>query len=103
MAAPDEPPHKLYRAMVAQSLFRYAPPLGIDPEVALRVHLAKSYTDTSAALVEAIAGNAPPQQIRALRNGLFVFAAGLFAFGRSDVAENLIEHLPPSGSVRRLA
>lgn len=103
MADSDLPPHRLYREMVKQTLFRYVSPPGVDPEVALRLHLEKLYAEESAALNAAIAASAPQEQIMARRNGVFVLAAGLFAFGRIDVAEDLVEHLPPSGNVRRLA
>jgi hypothetical protein len=96
-------PSRLYRTAVEQTLFRYAAPADVDPDLALRSHLEASHTRESARLRAAVASGAPGEEVTAIRNGLFVFAVGLFAFGRSDLAEEVIDHLPASGDIRRLA
>jgi hypothetical protein len=43
-----------------------------------------------------------PKQI-SIRSERFIFAAGLFAYGQLDVADDLLDDMPASGSIRKLA
>jgi hypothetical protein len=98
-----ERPSTLYRRAVQQMLFRWSPPAGTDPEVALRRHLETQHAQDAQALKDAVARGASSDEITALKNGLFVYAVGLFAFGRANLAEEILDNMPSTGDVRRLA
>jgi len=98
-----ETPSRLYRTAVRQALFRYVPRAANDPDAELLTYLETHYAAEKASLASAKAGRAPEKEIAALRNGLFVFAAGLFAYGHVEAAEDVIDCIPSSGAIRNLA
>ncbi len=97
-----EVPSRLYRTAVRQLLFRWVPPAGADPDAALRAHLEARYAEEKARWA-AVAGQDAGAETTAVRNGLFVLAAGVFAYGRLEAAADVVDHVPSSGAVRRLA
>ena len=102
MSVPERP-GTLYRAAVRQLLFRYAPAAGGDADLQLLDHLEQQYAEERRTLAAAEAAGAPEPQLTATRSALFVFSVGLLAFGRIERARDVIDYMPSSGSVRRLA
>lgn len=103
MAPGHQPPSRLYRTAVRQTLTQYRPRAGVDPEEDFRDFLQACYREERARLESLKASEAGPQESLMIKNGLFVLATGLFAFGRIEVAEDLLDYLPSSGGIRKLA
>ncbi|MEC4893536.1 MAG: hypothetical protein SAL07_10110 [Oscillatoria sp. PMC 1051.18] len=69
-----------------------------------RRELEVEYEKTKAKLSNLLATNASPSTIKAEKNGLFIISAGLFAYGRLDVAEDVLDCIPGGrGSINDLA
>ena len=103
MASVSERPSKLYRAAVRELLTQFEPAAYDDPEAGFFEYLEANHRAEKARLASSPTAQAPPTQVLAIRNGLFVLAAGLLAHGRIEVAEELLDFLPSSGAVRNLA
>lgn len=96
-------PSRLYRTAVQQTLTQYRPTGGVEPDEDFLDYLRSGYAAETARLESLTAADPTAGESLAIKNGLFVFAAGLLAFGRIDVAEDLLDYLPSSGGIRKLA
>lgn len=65
-------------------------------------YLDACYKADSQALAAAGIDSEAPRSVSDVKNGVFVFAVGLFTFGRLDVVEDIIKRMPSSGQVRGL-
>jgi hypothetical protein len=100
----EEPiqPARFYRDTVRQLWRQYDVHLPIL-ETDFRAYLEHQYAIEQARLAELITRDDTQTDITATRNGLFVLAAGLLSYGRLDAADTLVDYVPASGAIRRLA
>jgi hypothetical protein len=102
-APKSDPVVALYRDWVRQTLFRYRAAPGQDPDQQLRTHLETGYAEAKSALAKMRAEDAPASHIQGQEIAVFVFAAGLFTYGKVDVAEEIVDYIPPAANIRKLA
>ena len=93
-----ERPCELYRKAV-RDLFREFRSHPAASDERFRRYLQSTYEDYKARLHS----SDPKSDPETLRDGLFILAAGLFAYGNLEVADDLLDYVPPSGSIRNLA
>ena len=100
---PEELPSRFYRRAVRQICTQYRPAPDADPDGDFHDYLRSSYEAEKARLAALEAEpDKHPASLRT-RDGQFIFAAGLLAYGQLDVAEDLLDFPPPSGAIRNLA
>jgi len=76
----------------------------LDSNIALRTILENLYNESKERLSQLHNKNASESIIKSEKAGLFVLGAGLFTFGRLDVAEDILTGIPGGrGSIRQLA
>jgi hypothetical protein len=89
------PPALIYRDAVRQLCINYTPAVDKDPEEDFYLYLDSLYQQYHATF---------DAESETDRNALFFLAAGLLSFGKIDVAEDLIDYLPPGrAGIRQLA
>jgi len=103
MTSERELPSRFYRTAVRQLCRQYTPTPGKDPDEDLLDYLQSNYEEAKTRLEPLTADNRRDPDNMARRGARFVFAAGLLAYGRLDVAEDLLDCLPSSGGIRKLA
>lgn len=98
---------KRYRDMVRSDLelFRHPIPHSSNPDIAFCSYLETLYDEAKGRLLRLLEQKASNSTIRDERFCLFVYGAGLFTFGRLDVAEDILAGIPfmGQGGIRRLA
>ena len=95
----NERPCDLYRKTVRDLIHQFR--ASGDTEETFRRYLQTTYAECAARLRSAD----PKSEEAAIaeRNGVFLLASGLFAYGHIEVAEDLLDYLPSSGGIRHLA
>lgn len=94
---------RFYRNMVRQICEMYAPIPAIDDNARFFRYLEQRYDNAKRRIQNLLDKHAEVSEIDLERHALFVFAAGLLTYGRVDVVDDILAHIPPSGHVRRLA
>lgn len=74
----------------------------IESDDEFYTYLDSSYRADKQALQEAGYVVGSPKSVSGVTNGMFVFAVGLFTYGRLDVVEDIVKRIPKTGNVRRL-
>jgi hypothetical protein len=74
----------------------------LDSDTEFYHYLERCYNADKKALDDAGIKKGSPKSVSGITNGLFVFAVGLFTFGRLDVAEDIVHRAPKTGALRRL-
>ncbi|MCG8558690.1 MAG: hypothetical protein MI824_02715 [Hyphomicrobiales bacterium] len=97
-----ELPSRLYRTAVRQVCTQYKPAPERDPEADFHDYLRSCYREETARLAALSAEDADHPERMLSRHARFVFAAGLFAYGHIEVAEDLLDGQPPTGGIRKL-
>jgi hypothetical protein len=92
-------PSEFYIAAVRQLCFQYEKS-GRDDFLAYLIENYDNDKKQLLSLPEQESSN--DQQAAELRNGIFVFAVGMFAHGKLSAAEDTLTFLPNSGAVRKL-
>ena len=82
---------------------QYHAPSDVDADEHFRQYLENYYGEEKQRLEYLVTRGSPEAEVTAARNGLFVLASGLLAFGRLDVVEDVLRNIPSTGGVRRLA
>jgi hypothetical protein len=100
--ANDYHPGQFYREAVRKICTQYCPPPDTDPDTEFRKYLERHYEEEKERFTNLVDQGVSESELAVVRNGLFVLAVGLLAFGRLDVAEDVLSNIPSSGSVRRL-
>lgn len=95
-------PSQLYRTAVLQICTQYSTPQGVDLDNHFLKYLESSYKEEKERLKQ-LPQNVPESELAGSRYGLFVLATGLFAYGHIEVAEDILNGIPPSGAVKQLA
>lgn len=92
----------LYRTSVRQVCTQYVPPADGDRDEAFLSYLRSGYEEAKAQCGSVVGKDDDPKQT-SIHIGRFILAAGLFAYGQLDVADDLLDYMPPSGGIRKLA
>jgi len=91
-------PNAFYKQAVRDTCFRYRP-IGEDTDQAFRQYLEHNYQQSLDQLKNATDSDEAAMH----KSAVFVFAAGLLAYGRSDTVFDILKNLPTTGHVSRLA
>ncbi len=76
----------------------------LNSDIALHTILENLYNESKEKLSQLQNQNASKPTIKSVKVSLFVFSAGLFTFGKLDVAEDILTGIPSGrGSIRQLA
>jgi hypothetical protein len=92
----------LYRTSVRQVCTQYEPPADGDRDEAFLSYLRSGYEEAKVRCGSVVGKDDDPKQT-SIHIGRFIFAAGLFAYGQLDVADDLLDYMPSSGGIRKLA
>jgi hypothetical protein len=102
MQSQTEPLSNLYRTSVRQVCRQYVPPADGDQDEAFFSYLCSGYEEAKARSESVVVKDGDHKQ-EAIYIERFIFAAGLFAYGKLDVADDLLDYLPTSGGIQKLA
>ena len=91
-------PNEFYKQAVRGVCFRYRP-VSKDTDQDFYQYLERNYRECLDDLNNATDDVA----VTGTKDGVFVFAAGLLAYGRSETVFDILNNIPSSGEVRRLA
>lgn len=94
---------ELYRRSVRECVRDYSPADGVDPDEDFKSYLQTTFAKYTGELASLQGVGESENAATAVSNGLFVLAAGLFAYGDLDKAEDVLTNVPTSGGIRRLA
>lgn len=101
MTSQSESLCQLYRRAVRESIRDYQPTLESSQDSDFHEYLRRTYAACADGMRRAeIASIAP---LPGEKTGLFVLACGLFAYGELDKVPVILENLPRSGGIRKLA
>lgn len=95
-------PSQFYRNAVRQIITQYSTPADADPDIDFRKYLESNYIEVKKRFTHFEEYGLSKSDLKVVRVELFVLATGLLTFGRLDVAEDILDCIPSSGSVRRL-
>jgi hypothetical protein len=95
-------PALIYRNAVRQLCLQYHLDPVVDQDDHFRSYLENQYKLEKEQLGFLLYSKAPANQSTSVRNGLFVLAVGLLAFGNLDMVDDILHNIPAAGEIRHL-